>query len=76
MIASLSSSQKATCNILSETTGVDIITIESIYLQTGSAKQTKSAIDWAARLNTEPLRLLHHPERYGLVLIDGEYIRT
>jgi len=64
------------CRILSETTGFDSITIESIYLQTGSARQTKSAIDWAARLNTEPLRLLHHPERYGLVLIDGEYIRT
>jgi hypothetical protein len=76
MISSLSDSQSAKCVTLSETTGFDSITIESIYLQTGSAKQTKSAIDWAGRMNVEPLRLLHHPEKYGLVLIDGEYIRT
>lgn len=76
MITSLSDSQKATCDLLSKTTRFDIITIESIYLQTGSAKRTKSALEWADRLNTEPLKVLHHPERYGLVLIDREYIRT
>ena len=76
MITSLSDSQKAKCLTLSILTGFDIIEIESIYLKTGSAKQTKSALEWADRLNTEPLKVLHHPERYGLVLIDREYILT
>lgn len=72
----LTADERRTCEIIAQRHGFDTITVESVYLQTESAIHTRSAAEMAERFGCTPLGILHYPERYGLVLIDGEYIRT
>lgn len=76
MTATLTGEERLKCQGLSTRTGCDILIIETLYLHTQNLDQTKSAIDMATRFNVSPLDIFHHPERFGIVLIDGEYIRT